>query len=70
MSQRGDRNFVQISRLRGNCLKCGYEGRAAQIVEKHTDYALLKHHCHNCGRMLRVQRYPLATIEQKAKVWM
>jgi len=64
MSQKGDRNFWQLSRLKGNCPKCGLNIPTVQNVNKHRDrYALLTHRCQNCGKLLHIQRYSIAQMQ-------
>jgi len=62
--KRGDRNYFQEQRLKGKCPKCRMIVPAIQTVDKHKDYALLKHYCKYCNKLLHIQRYPLAAASK------
>lgn len=66
---KGDRNVVEVDRLRGNCPKCGFKIKTAQTVDRHQDYNILKHWCENCGKMLGLERFELVKVERKKKRW-
>jgi len=62
--KRGDRNFYKEQRLKGYCPKCKMIVPCVQTVDKHKDFALVKHWCKYCNKLLRIQRYPLAKADE------
>lgn len=68
--KKGDRNFYQQKRLRGRCPNCRMVVPAVQTVDRRRDYALVKHWCKYCNKMLHIQRYPLAEIKKKEQRWL
>lgn len=67
--QHGDRMVYQEQRLRGYCPKCKMITPTIQSVEHHESWALLRHWCKYCNKLLRNQRYPLTTIRQMEEKW-
>ncbi|RLB39181.1 MAG: hypothetical protein DRH12_11865 [Deltaproteobacteria bacterium] len=66
--RKGDRNVYKHIRLWGWCPKGKYgrphKVQVVQTVERYRDYALIKHWCPEHNKLLRVQRYPLTTIDK------